>query len=179
MIQIRKRGSNKGQRLIRKYYLHLLRAPGTPHNNALAIGLGLFSACIVPVGHILIVLCLAIIFRTNKLLAILTTFVINPYTAPIVYPIFCFVGAKVADIDLTFTQINQSIIMLFKNATWHHITSIGNKLIFSYLIGGLIFGIIFGIIGYIATYTIIMQYQRRKALRRKLFSKWRKKQHFK
>jgi uncharacterized protein len=150
-------------RILKKYYYRLLRSDGTPHNTALAIALGLFIGCLIPIGgQTVIVIILAIILRTDKVLAFAATWISNPYTVTFLYPIFCYVGAKVAGTGLTFMYINRQISSIVHNFTWHGLLSLGSNLALSFFIGGLIFGIIIGCIGYLITYILVVKYRSAK-----------------
>ena len=155
---------NKIGRLFKKYYFKLLRSNGTPHSLAMAVALGFFVACFIPTGgHTVIVLLLAFLFRTDKILAFAATWIANPYTIPFLYPIFCFVGAKVLGIDMSFKLINKQILHVIQDFTWHNLIYLGEEFAFSYFVGGFIFGIIFAGIGYFFTYRMIILYRNKKA----------------
>ncbi len=51
----------------------------------MGVAIGLFCAFIIPVGQIVLAAMLAIYFRGNLAVAVLSTFVTNPFTFPPVY----------------------------------------------------------------------------------------------
>ncbi|HJO94325.1 MAG TPA: DUF2062 domain-containing protein [Victivallales bacterium] len=155
----------KTLRIFKKYYYRLLRSDGSPHSIALAIALGFFIGCLIPIGgQTVIIIILAIIFRTDKVLAFAATWISNPYTVVVMYPIFCYVGAKVARTGLTFAYINERIAGIIHNFSWHGLFSLGSDLALSFLVGGFIFGVIIGGIGYLFTYILVVKYRKVKEL---------------
>ncbi|MCP4178464.1 MAG: DUF2062 domain-containing protein [bacterium] len=156
-------------RILKKYYYKLLRSDGSPHSIALAIALGFFIGCLIPIGgQTPIVIILAIIFRTDKILAFAATWISNPYTVTFLYPIFCYVGAKVAGTGLTFVYVNERITGIVHNFTWHGLLSLGSDLALSFFVGGVIFGIITGGLGYLFTYILVVKYRKAKETNQRL-----------
>jgi uncharacterized protein len=155
---------NKFYRIFKKYYFKLLRSNGSPHSLAMAVALGFFVACFIPTGgHTVIVLLLAFLFRTDKILAFAATWITNPYTIPFMYPVFCFVGSKVLGTGLSFKVIDKEIVHVIHDFSWHNLLQLGEELVFSFLVGGFIFGIIFGGIGYFITYRMVVLYRNKKS----------------
>ncbi len=150
-------------RIAKKYYFKILRSNGSPHSVAMAIFLGLFIGCFIPIGgQTVIVIILAIIFRTDKVLAFAATWISNPYTVIFLYPIFCYVGSSVLGQGLTFGKINSSIIQTMGTLSWNSLLSLTSELAVAYFVGGAIFGVIFGLIGYYTTYKIVIKYRNKK-----------------
>ena len=155
---------NKFYRIFKKYYFKLLRSNGSPHSLAMAVALGFFVACFIPTGgHTVIVLLLAFLFRTDKILAFAATWITNPYTIPFMYPVFCFVGSKVLGTGLSFKVIDKEIVHVIHDFSWHNLLQLGEELVFSFLVGGFIFGIILGGIGYFITYRMVVLYRNKKS----------------
>jgi uncharacterized protein len=158
---------NKSFRLLKKYYYKILRSNGTPHSLAISVALGFFVGCFVPTGgHTVIVLLLAFLFKADKILAFAATWIANPYTITFLYPFFCFVGARILGIDMTFQQIDREIMNIIHDFSWHNLILLGEELAFSFFVGGFIFGIILGGIGYYFTYRTVLLYRNKRVKRK-------------
>ena len=150
-------------RITKKYYIKLIRSKGTPHSIALAIALGLFIGCSIPMGgQTIIVVILAIILRTDKVLAFAATWISNPYTVTFMYPVFCFVGSKILGSNLSFADINRLILSIIHDFSWSALINLGTKLAVYFFVGGALFGIVIGGIGYFITYKLVMKYRNKK-----------------
>ena len=72
----------------------IIRSTDVPHKLALGVAIGLCCGVAIPLGQMLLAILLAFIFKANKILAAAATFISNPYTTPIIYPFFCYLGIK-------------------------------------------------------------------------------------
>lgn len=150
-------------RLIRKYYIKLLRSRGTPHSIALAVALGFFVGCIVPLGgQTIVVIILAIIFKTDKILAFAATWISNPYTVTVMYPIYCYIGSAIIGVNLTFKEMENELKEVMQTFSWDTLLELGSKLALSFFVGGIIFAVILGFTGYIITYKLVKKYRKKK-----------------
>jgi uncharacterized protein (DUF2062 family) len=132
------------------------------------VALGFFVGCFVPPGlHTIVVLILAFLFRTDKILAFAATWRLNPYTAPVLYPFFCFIGSHLIGVDLSFKHVDKEVVYVLHNFTWHNIIHLGREFAVSFFIGGFICGTVSALIGYYLTYRMIILY-RNKRKKRKL-----------
>ena len=155
---------NKFYRILKKYYLKLLRSNGSPHSLAMSIALGFFVGCFIPLGcHTIIVFLLAFLFRTDKILAFAATWIVNPYTIPFMYPAFCFVGSKILGTDMSLRFIDKEIVHVINDFSWYNVMQLGEEFAFSFLAGGFIFGIILGCIGYFFTHRAVVLYRNKKS----------------
>jgi uncharacterized protein len=152
----------------KNYLYKILRAEATPHKIALAVAIGFFVACFIPVGgHTVIVILLAFVFRVDRIIAFLATWIANPYTIPLMYPGFCFIGSKIIRAGLSFSHINKELTHIFSNFKWHDVFTLGKELLVSYLVGGFVCGIIIACIGYFIFYKLVNSYQRTQLSRKK------------
>ena len=155
----------------KNYLYKILRAEATPHKIALAVAIGFFVGCFIPLGgHTAIVILLAFIFRVDRIIAFLATWIANPYTIPLMYPAFCFIGSKIIDAGLTFEHINGELKNIINNFRWHEVFSLGKELLLSYLVGGFVCGIIISFIGYFIFYKLVKRYQARGSSKKKLYN---------
>jgi uncharacterized protein len=158
----------KTRKLIKFFYFKLLRSKETPHSIALAIAFGVFVGCFVPPGgHTIIVLLLAFLFKTDKILAFAATWIANPYTVPFLYPTFCFIGSKIIGAGLSFTQIEKILLHAVHSFSLTSFEVLGEKLVISFLIGGFIFGVVLGLLSYFITYYLIISYRKKRTERMK------------
>ena len=88
MINRRENTRNRFTRMKRFLKMRILHAGDSPHRIALGVALGLFVGWSPALGfHILIVLALSIPLRANKLAALASVWVTNPFTfVPVYYP---------------------------------------------------------------------------------------------
>jgi uncharacterized protein len=151
-------------RLIKKYYLQVLRSKGSPYSIAMGMALGLFwGMALLPLyGQSLVAIGFAWIFRANKVLAFAGTWISNPYTTPFLCPVLCYIGAKVVGIQLTFAHIQSAVKDIITLFSFEKAFELGSNLIISFLVGSTIVGIITGIIGYFITYKFIVNYRKLK-----------------
>ena len=158
----------KSYRLCRKYYLHLLRSKGSPHSIALGVGIGIFSGLVVPLGQIFLAIILAFVFKGNKILAIAMTFITNPYTTPIIYPVLCYTGSKIIGGGLSFYQIKSAMEDVLLSFSWGELLVLGHILIISYLIGGAVIGGFLGVISYFVSLKIVIRHRNKRTKRLEL-----------
>jgi uncharacterized protein (DUF2062 family) len=152
------------------YYSKLVRSKGSVHSVAMGIALGIFMSVAIPIGQIFIVIPLAFLFKAHRGMAILFTFLSNPYTTPVLYPAACLIGAKVVGISLNFSQIQLSVQKVFTSFGFHELSEIGWNFFISFMVGGPILGIVMAVPGYVISTRIISAYRKRKNYHRMLHS---------
>jgi uncharacterized protein len=158
----------KQLRRIKVYFLKFIRTSGSPHKIALAVAIGFFIGCIIPIGiwgQTVVAIILAIKFKTNPGIAYAATWISNPYSVLVLYPVFCFVGSRVIGSDLSFHYIEKRFVQLMHNFSWDSLLNLGSYFACSFFVGAFIFGIIIGVLGYFITYALISEYKKRKMAR--------------
>ncbi len=160
--------SKRFKRKLKIYYSKLVRSKGSIHSVAMGIAIGTFMSVAIPLGQILIAIPLAFIFKAHRGMAILFTFISNPYTTPILYPVACLVGAKMLGISLTLAQVQLSVHEVFSSFRFHEISEIGWDLFISFMIGGPIIGLAMAVPGYFISVRIIFAYRKRRDYHRML-----------
>ncbi len=169
----------KTLRLLKTFYLKIIRSNHSIHSIALAAALGIFVGCFIPPGlHTAVVIFLAFLFRVDKVISFATTWIANPYTMPLMYPAFCYIGSRLVDPTLTFKNIEHIILNLIKNSSWNSFKFIGEEILFSFLLGGLIAGILLGLLGYVITYLLLKRQRLNKERRNQNRKQFYKKRHF-
>lgn len=122
-----------------------------PSKTALTFSIGLFIGMSPFLGlHTILSLGIAIIFRLNKLVILLGTYVTNPWTLIPIYTFSTFLGAKL---------LNRSIKM---DIDWNHITlselvSHSGNILLPFVTGTLIVGAISSVLSYIVIYFILIK----------------------
>jgi uncharacterized protein len=166
-------------RIIKYLYYKLLRTEGSAHSIALAVAIGVFVGCIIPIGvwgQTAVSIILAIRFKTNPGITFAATWVSNPYSVIFLYPAFCYVGSRVIGNSMTFAQIKANILCVIHNFSWDVFCGMGAELVLSYIIGAFIFGVVGAGVGYYFTYKIIKKYKQARAKRKtlKIMKKYKK-----
>ena len=161
-------------RLIKKYILLIIRSNDTPHRIALGIAIGLFCGVAIPLGQMILAIALAFVFRANKVFAAAATFISNPYTSPIIYPVFCYIGAKIIGVNLTFAEIQKFVHNMISSFSWSELFNMGSNLLICYLVGGILTGLILGIVGYFVTYRLAVIHRKIKIQKKRQKGKVRK-----
>ena len=162
---------NRLCRLIKYLYYKFLRTEGSSHSIALAVAIGLFVGCVIPIGiwvQTAISIVLAIKFKTNPGITFAATWISNPYSVIFLYPAFCYVGSRIIGTNLTFCQMKTCILSVIHDFSWDAFWGLGSDLALSYIIGALIFGVIMAGCGYFFTYKFIKKYKQARAKRKTL-----------
>jgi uncharacterized protein (DUF2062 family) len=147
---------------IRNIYIKLIKQTGSPDFVARGVAIGFFIGFLIPMGgQTIVALPLAWLLKAKKIPAVACTWVTNPWTVIFIYPIQCFVGAKVMGKPLSFHQINNILGEFMKQRTWESFNQLGSDIMIPFLLGGALFGIIAGAISYFTTYGIITSHRNR------------------
>lgn len=153
-------------RTIKTVYLKLLRQKGTPESIARGVACGFFIGFLVPIGFQTgFAIGLAFLLKAKKIPAAAATWITNPVTVTFIYPVQCYVGARVLGQELTFESIHDMISSFMDAPSISSFASLGGNVILIFILGGLIFGIISGVISYFATLGVVESYHRRKHMR--------------
>lgn len=144
------------QRQWRYLYLKLLRVQGTPGQIARGLAVGVFAGMLPMFGlQTLIALALAFAVRGNKIIAVLGTWVSNPFTD---IPIHLFnfqVGRWLLGSNQTFVEIK----------SWQDLLNQGLQVVGIWLLGGISMGLITGLGSYWLGF-YLADYLQRKRQRR-------------
>ena len=146
-------------------YQRFIRIRGNPREIALGLALGLFIGFTPTMGaQIVIAVFFASLLKWNKITAIIGVHVTTPLTAPVIYGLTYWVGAKL--MGLTHP------LNLKGGLDWHHLVNMIDQapnIFFALTIGGIVVGLPSAIIGYVASYALVDRYQ--KDLKEKLARK--------
>ena len=143
-----------------------MRHPGTPESIGRGVAAGIFSAFIIPVGHMLLAFPLAMLVRGAKSAALLATWVINPLTISVAYPVQCYLGSFIIGDLLSYPEIKQLVSDVVAHPSWSAMWELGGELIFSFFAGGLILGTAAALAGYFLTAGMVRRYRARRDRRK-------------
>ena len=154
------------RRKLRVWYLSLVKQSGTPESISRGVAVGFFTGFFIPFGlQTVAAVILAFIFKARKIPAIACTFVTNPWTVPVIYPLQCFLGSKLIGGDMTWKTANELISTFIKERTLDAFTELGTEIITPFFVGGLFLGLIFSVCSYYASYGMIVSYGKRAEAR--------------
>lgn len=142
-------------RLLLKAYLRLIKIKAGTHEIALGLALGLFIGMSPTMGiQMPIAVVMAMVFRVSKISAALGVWLTNPVTAPFIYGLNYWVGAKLLGFrtlhNLSIHIGLDSITEVFKKAP---------ELLGAMTLGGTVLGIPLAIAGYFIAYKAVEEYQ--------------------
>jgi uncharacterized protein (TIGR03546 family) len=157
-----KRPSFKRPRSLREAYDRFLKIRGEPRDIAMGFALGLFVGMTPFMGfQTIIVLPLAALFKANKISAAAAVWISNPLTAPVLYGITYFTGAKLFGLSRIGPPPphleNISLLHLFQKAP--HVLNM-------MIVGGVVLGIPLAIAGYFFALKAVKKY--RQDIKRRL-----------
>lgn len=142
-----------------------MRHPGTPESVGRGVAAGLFAAFVIPAGHMLLALLLALLVRGAKGAAVLSTWVINPFTASVVYPVQCYLGSFIMGDLLSYPEIRHLVADIRAEPSWRALCALGGELIASFFAGGVLLGSLVAVGGYFCTTVLVRRYRARRILR--------------
>ena len=151
-----------------KFYLKLVRNPGTPESIGRGVSAGLFIAFAIPVGHMAVAFPLAMLLRGARSAALLATWVVNPLTIPLIYPVQCYLGSFIIGNLLSFPEIKQPLLAFFTHPHWSTFCELGSELVVSFFAGGIVLGTLVAVLGYFCTTEMVRRYRTRQAQRKAL-----------
>jgi len=150
---------------IKKAYYRFLKIRGNPREIALGFALGIMVGMTPFMGlHMAIAVPLAALFKWNKFSAALAVWISNPLTAPVVYGIAYYIGAKVLFVENGYQLPNHfnldALLYTLRSAP---------EIIGILLVGGLVVGLPLAVAGYFFALKTIVEY--RESIQRKLEEK--------
>jgi len=164
------------RKFYRYLYLRLIRQRGTASSLALSVGIGIFCGFVIPLFQMLLAVFLAWVMKTNKIVAVACTWVSNPLTYAIIFPINVYVGGFFINSSFDANELKQfSLATLFTDFQKVLYFFISDGMLM-FMIGGAIVGGVFAALSYCVVYFIIRKhreekkerfFKRRKALKEK------------
>ncbi|MGK7914612.1 MAG: DUF2062 domain-containing protein [Prochloraceae cyanobacterium] len=153
-------GKFSWSRVVRYWYVRLVRLRGTPPAIARGLACGVFAGCFPLFGcQTIIGIVLAILFRGNKIAAAAGTWVSNPLTY---VPIYAF-NYQVGSLLLGKNQISVPQVDL---QSWSELLALGSTIVGIVFIGCLIVGLIAAIVTYFLSLRFIRSWRKPHKSRR-------------
>ncbi len=147
--------TNRLYSLLQKGYARFLKIRGHPHEIALGLALGLFVAMSPTMGfQMAIAICLATLFKWNKMSAGLGVWVTNPVTAPVIYPVCYYLGSRIYSVPKAQTVSVEHDVKIF-----YTLLVKAPELFIALTIGGVIIGLPLAVAGYYFANSAIRRYQ--------------------
>jgi uncharacterized protein len=149
-----------------KFYLRLIRHPGTPESVGRGVAVGVFAAFMTPVGQMPLAILLALPLRGAKGSALLATWVTNPLNMPVVYSAQCYLGSFIIGAPLSYELIKRLVLDALRHPSMETAGLLGGELVASFLAGGMLFGLLSAVLGYFFTTAMVRRYRARKVKRK-------------
>jgi uncharacterized protein len=147
---------------IKRAYDRFLRIRGNPNEIAWGLAAGIMVGMTPLIGlHTIIVLFIAALFKWNKISAVIGVYITNPFTAPIVYTLTYYIGAKIIGNGNTFSLPQDDGVMGFLKILLQ-----APDIFWKMSLGGFILGLPLAIIAYYFSYKVLVKYQ--EGIKRKL-----------
>lgn len=139
---------------ILRLYSKMLHEKASPEFIARGWAIGVFYGCVLPFGvQLLFSIPTAILLRASKFGAATGTFISNHFTIFIIYPIQCYLGARIINKPISYGGIKIALRKLISEQSYEAFSALSSELCLAFLIGGLIFAMILTPI----TYTVVLQ----------------------
>ena len=140
----------------------IVRDPLPPESVAAGWALGMFIGCTIPFGmQLVIVVPLAMMMHVSKLGATLGTFITNPVTVFIIYPVQTYVANKLFfGGSLTFSHLYDT------EWSWEAVRRLGADAMASFFLGGILLAVVMTPLTYFFVKHIVMLHRRRRESRR-------------
>ena len=156
------------RKTVRQAYLRIMRHPGSPRRTGRGVAVGLFVAFIVPFTfHMALALALAVLFRGARFAAMCATWVNNPLTFSIIYPLQCYVGGYLIGRPLSYETVSSLVSEVVHSPSWHAFLAIGKEFVVPFFAGGVLFGSVAAVIGYHLSIYLLTRFRARKEERKK------------
>jgi uncharacterized protein len=141
--------------LLKKAYTRFLKIRGEPKEIALGFSVGIFIGMTPAMGfHTVIAVFIATLFKWNKISAALAVWITNPFTAPFIYSMTYFVGAKAMGLTRAY-KLSDGL----SSSTFIDMIKKTPEIFGAMTIGGFIIGIPLSLISYYFIYSAISKYQ--------------------
>lgn len=152
----------------KKAYDRFLRIRGNPAEIAWGLAAGIMVGMTPLIGlHTIIVLFVTALFKWNKISAVLGVYITNPFTAPFIYTVTYWVGAKIVGNGNTFSLPRGEGLMGFLDILLQT-----PDIFWKMALGGFIIGLPIAIISYHISHKVLYKYQ--EDIKRKLLESKKK-----
>ena len=139
---------------ILRLYSKMLHEKASPEFIARGWAIGVFYGCVLPFGvQLLFSIPTAILLRASKFGAATGTFISNHFTIFIIYPLQCYLGARIINKPISYGGIKIALRKVISEQSYEAFSALSSELCLAFLIGGVVFAMILTPI----TYTLVLQ----------------------
>ena len=139
---------------ILRLYSKMLHEKASPEFIARGWAIGVFYGCVLPFGvQLLFSIPTAILLRASKFGAATGTFISNHFTIFIIYPLQCYLGARIINKPISYGGIKVALRKVISEQSYEAFSALSSELCLAFLIGGVVFAMILTPI----TYTLVLQ----------------------
>jgi uncharacterized protein (DUF2062 family) len=162
---MRKKEGNRLQRFFKFVYLKLFRINDTPQKIALGFGLGVFLGILPGTGPIA-ALCCALLFRLNRIAALLGSLLTNTWISFVSFIPAVKIGSSVLSLD--WQKVYQDWSAFLKDFRWANLFKLGAlEIALPVLMGFLIISLILGLLAYVVAWVVALKIKKIKQGRQK------------
>ena len=152
---------------ILRFYITIVHEESSPDFIARGWGIGVFYGCSIPFGLQLICsIPTAFVLKGSRTGAILGTFITNHITILVIYPIQCFVGAKILGMnDLTYSSIKDSLYSIMSTPSiesFRELCMEAKNIACAFFLGGFVLAAIMTPCTYFFVRYVVVKYRKRK-----------------
>ena len=159
----------------------ILHVDDTPQRIARGVAVGVWIAFTPFLGlHMILALALAVLFRANKVLAVLGVWISNPFTLLPIYGSAYLMGrflvgrfhpsqaqpGQVGDLLGRVFSLGNMVPRLHTAAFWEEVAKVFGKIGIEVTLGGFVLGTLFALVGYFATYWLVSTHRAKSGRRR-------------
>jgi uncharacterized protein (DUF2062 family) len=161
-----------------KFFLRLMRHSDTPECVGRGVAAGFFTAMALPGGHMFAAFLLAMLVRGARGTAVLATWIINPFTVPLVWPFQCYLGSFLIGRPLSHALIEKLLWDAIHTPSMKTAAELSGELIASFFAGGLLLGTLLAAFGYFCAIALVRRHRARLAGRKEFRrNQWKLKGH--
>lgn len=141
---------------VQKTYTRFLKIRGNPREIALGFALGLFVGMSPTMGfQMAIAVFFAALLKWNKISAAVAVWITNPFTAPVIYGLTYFVGAKMLGMSNNFKGLSA-----FDLTGLMHLIQKAPEILLAMTLGGVVVGLPLALAGYYFSFSAVNAYQK-------------------
>lgn len=150
------------KRFYRYLYLRLTRQRGSAHDLSFSVAIGVFFGFITPIFQMFFAILFAWIFRVNKVVAATCTWVSNPLTYAILFPVNLYLGSFFIKTEFNLQSSSSiSLSTLFKDFK-SVLSFFASDGMLMFMIGGSIFGAVVASLCYVSVYYSVNKHRKNK-----------------
>ena len=146
-----------------RLYSKMLHEKAAPEYIARGWTIGVFYGCVLPFGvQLLFSIPTAFLLRGSKFGAVTGTFISNHFTIFLIYPVQCYLGARILGKTISYDVIRNAMKNVIAEQSYQALSAIGSDLCIAFLVGGVMLALVLAPL----TYTLVLQMVTRHRSRR-------------